>query len=224
MTLTQELELRRAELSDEGVSRFRSRHQVVATLVGSLLPLAVLALVVSVWSDQVSAIDQILPALVLLLVSGTIAADALRGDFDPFAPKLPALVMMGILFGARPIYMVATDQFSVYGIDMRPQFTSVALMGLVSTLAFIVGTAAGTSRQPRGDRERVLTSRGVLPAVLLALLGLALFGMNILRQGGNSGRASPFWPQAGPQPLSPISRIPRSTCRPRLCCSPWGRS
>ena len=95
--------------------------------------------------------------------------------------------MMGILFGARPIYMVATDQFSVYGIDMRPQFTSVALMGLVSTLAFIVGTAAGTSRQPRGDRERVLTSRGVLPAVLLALLGLALFGMNILRQGGNSG-------------------------------------
>jgi hypothetical protein len=185
MTVLQELQWSAASGTADVDMSHRSWRPVGAALVGSFLPLGVLALVVIAWSDQVSVLDQVLPALVMLITAGSVALDALRGEFDPFAPKLPAIVMLGVLFGARPMYMIATDQYSIYGIDMRSQFTSVALMGLLATVAFVIGTAVpGTVKRRAASPRLLMTSRGVFPALSLGTTGLVLFALNILRHGG----------------------------------------
>ena len=166
-----------------------------AAAAAILLPTALVALLLVTWSPDASVLDQLLPAGVLALVVGVIARDALTGRLDPFAPRLAALVTLGVLFGARPIAMVVTGDYTVYGLDMRGQFTSVALMGFLSTLAFVVGSAQGEARAAalavaRTARGRagdlVLRSRGVGPALLLGAAGLALFAVNLVRHGGLS--------------------------------------
>jgi hypothetical protein len=170
-------------------------------LVAIALPTALAVLLLVTWSPKASVLDQLLPAAVLALVVGVIAHDALAGRLDPFAPRLPALVMLGVLFGARPIAMTVTGDYTVYGLDMRAQFTSVALMGFLSTVAFVAGSVQGEARAAavaRADDERgpsagsrgrrrpdlEPTSRGVIPAVLLGILGLGLFAVNLIRNGG----------------------------------------
>jgi hypothetical protein len=147
-------------------------------------------------------IDIVLCLAVLLSAATPTFVRLRRGDFDIFEPTFGAGLMLAILFGIRPLYIVAQGRYDYLGYNTEPQLTAVIGLGLVATLSFMAGYG-GLRRKRREDgspKSQVNESRDLAElrrsvtwvALLVSALGLALFAINLLRMGPLT-KVIPLW-------------------------------
>ncbi len=159
------------------------RIQVVA--IGSWAGIVVVAAALGWW----------MVASVLLAIGVTIVAAfplVLRvreGRFDLLEPIVAGAIMLGVLFGIRPILMLVVGDLSYRDVDISPQFLFVAFLGFVGTVAFVAGyewvgrrqRVASPSEPARPMARRVAYTY----IVVLVVLSVALFLLHLSRLGSD---------------------------------------
>jgi hypothetical protein len=112
--------------------------------------------------------------------------------FDPFEPVMLFVVVYGVMFFVRPVAMLVKDDLAHHGpqraIDVSDTFDEMLILALIGAVAFLVGYALPLgkriadvgSRAPQALDE----SRATFVAILVALIGLASFGLFLALSGG----------------------------------------
>lgn len=131
-------------------------------------------------------------AVVVFALSPTMMR-VLQGRFDLFEPTFGAGLMLAILFGIRPIYLISEGQFDYLGYQIGREITAAIGLGLLGTVSFMVGYfgfrrdhLAAPDEQPRDDEPPVsaaATTTAISVGFLAGVLGLALFAVHLLRMG-----------------------------------------
>lgn len=159
-----------------------------AAVAGGLLPLIVNG------SDRVSEVA--MSIAVLGLTMGPLLVSVAQRRFDLFEPIVPASVMVAVLFGLRPLYVVSEGNYLYVGIDISHSFSTAVALGLAGTVAFVGAYWLYRPKPSRGPSESrphgALTGAAIQIGVPAAVLGAALFAVHILRLGPLSV-AIPLW-------------------------------
>jgi hypothetical protein len=147
-----------------------------------------------------------LDVLLALAVVGCASAPTIlrlrQHRFDLFEPTFAAGVMLALLFGIRPLYIIAWSQYEYLGHQTEPQLTAVIGLGLVGSASFAIGYF-WVRRGPAGDRWKAATNAIPAPSsaatrfvmlvgLLTGALGVALFALNLLRMGPLT-KVIPLW-------------------------------
>lgn len=125
-----------------------------------------------------------------------IARRVVIGTFDVFEPIVGTCVMLALLFGVRPIWMVASGDMTAYqgtrGIfDISALFTEVTALGLIGTIAFVAGYELISSRRlplqqdaPRRTRVHFDADGLRVFGIVAWVLGIGLFLVHLQLSGG----------------------------------------
>jgi hypothetical protein len=147
-------------------------------------------------------IDVVLALAVLICAAAPTLARLSRHEFDILEPNFGTAVVLALLFGIRPLYIIANGQYEYLGYNTEPQLTAVIGLGLVGTVSFMVGY--GAFRRQRFDeakppptvneldRSAALRRSVTGVAILASALGMILFALNLLRMGPLT-RVIPLW-------------------------------
>jgi hypothetical protein len=161
---------------------------IAAAVAGGLLPLIVNG------SDRVGEVAMSIAVLGLTL--GPLLWSVAQRRFDLFEPIVSASVMLALLFGVRPLYVIGDGSYQFLGKDISHSFSMAVALGLAGTVAFVGAYwlyRPKPSRRPGESRAYGgLTSAAILIGVPVALLGAALFAVNLLRMGPLS-MVIPLW-------------------------------
>jgi hypothetical protein len=164
----------------------RSRAiRVGASIVAAGLAGLILAAAYSAWT----AISVGLALCTLVAAALPLVARLRAGTFDLLEPIVGGCVVLGAIFGVRPIAMVIAGDFIYRGQDIRPEFPFTIALGLLGTLAF--AGAYEWIRARRTDISRIaeLPDARLEPAIIysyiaiLSVLSVVLFGVHLSRLG-----------------------------------------
>lgn len=147
-----------------------------------------------------------LDVILALAIVGCASAPTLlrlrQGRFDLFEPTFSAGVMLGLLFGIRPLYIIAGGDYQFLGHQTEQQLTAVLGLGLLGTASFAIGyfwfrrSSAMHAEEPAIGNHATTSSITRKSVVLVGLatsaLGLGLFALNLLRMGA-PGKVIPLW-------------------------------
>lgn len=159
-----------------------------------------LSIFISHWLDLILAVAVIVASLEPTLVR------IVRRQFDIFEPTFAAGVMLCVIFGVRPIYIIAQRQYGYLGYDVEPQLTATIGLALAGVLSFdiayeVIGPwlwkkLSGRHRPGTQPRQWIATGAirrsGWLIGAATSALGLFLFTM-YLRQLGPLDEALSLW-------------------------------
>lgn len=114
-----------------------------------------------------------------------------RGCFDVFEPVVGGTITLVVLFGIRPIYMMTSGDYTYEQMyNMQGQFTSTLVLGLIASLAFVVGYEIFVRRPAVGDRRSVPSAVNIRTiyryGMVLVSLGTALFIVHLALGGSVS--------------------------------------
>lgn len=147
-------------------------------------------------------LDIVLALAVVACASAPTVLRLRQHQFDLFEPTFAGGLMLALLFGIRPLYIIAGGQFEYLGYQTEPQLTAVIGLGLVSSASFALGYFSLLRNRPMNIEEPATTDQAapssasrravVLVALLASALGLGLFGLNLLRMGP-PGQVIPLW-------------------------------
>jgi hypothetical protein len=116
-----------------------------------------------------------------------LVARAVRRKFDPFEPIVVFALAYGVMFVARPAYMLANGELSYFGVDIRATLPRALLLALSGGVAFVCGyeLRAGRAFVPVLFRPREITTRaGVVGAMILITLALIALVVMLWPAGG----------------------------------------
>jgi hypothetical protein len=142
--------------------------------------------------------------LSLAIVGAALAPTLLRvrqHRFDLFEPTFGGGVMLALLFGVRPLYIIAGGEYDFLGHQTEGQLTAVLGLGLLGSLSFGLGyflfkrnvTAQGAEAANDRATPSLVARRSVaVVGLLTGALGLGLFALNLLRMGP-PGTVIPLW-------------------------------
>jgi hypothetical protein len=161
-----------------------------------LAPLCVVFLSLSTASVIATIGVQIDIALIIAIILSLASAMLLRlcqRSFDPFEPLFLFVLAWGVMFVARPIAMLLTDNFDFQTYDIRSGFTPMLALGLVGGLGFLggyslVGRSLARRFPPLPAKWHADTA--VTYSIVIAAIGLALFAIFIIQSGGLSALRS----------------------------------
>jgi hypothetical protein len=161
---------------------------LAASVAGGLVPVALIGI------DHVG--DVAMSVAVLGLTLGPLLARIVQRRFDLFEPIVTGSIMLALLFGVRPLYVISEGSYQYIGHDISQSFSIAVALGLVGTLAFV---GAYWLYQPSPSRGRgesrgqhAITSTAILFGVPMAILGAVLFGVYLAHLGPLS-IAIPLW-------------------------------
>jgi hypothetical protein len=127
---------------------------------------------------------------VLVVGAYPIARRIRERNFDIFEPIFGGALMLAVLFGLRPLATIAAGDFGYRGLDTSPEFTFVASLGLIGTVAFVVAYEFVARRQNvltaapnKGDALPMNRTVAYGYAGALATLSLGLFALHLTRAG-----------------------------------------
>src|SRR5216684_4544824 len=114
------------------------------------------------------------------------------GTLDIFEPIVFVNLSLGLMFVVRPLCDLATRETVHLGISVMPQFDYTLAVALVGVFAFQIGYHSRVTLDafrsyvwmlPRPSREFRPDKAGQF-GILVAVIGLGLFGMFIMQSGG----------------------------------------
>jgi hypothetical protein len=143
--------------------------------------------------------------LALAVVASALAPTLVRQRqhrFDLFEPTFGGGVMLALLFGVRPLYIIVGGQYEYLGYQTEPQITAVIGLGLLGSVAFAIGyfwfrrgrvaCGEGPTVTDEATGRPALRKSVVLVALISSVLGVGLFAVNLLRMGP-PGQVIPLW-------------------------------
>lgn len=177
-----------------GGSHFGLRSSVAAALA---LGAASGALTVRVGAATTGTLHVVLITGTVVTCLWPLVARIRTHTFDLFEPLVGGSLALLLLFGIRPAYMLMTGDFTYeHEYDMSGQFTAVAGLGFVASLAFVAGYELATP----GRGYRRVTRGAVVPTglssearrrllqigIAFSVLGTLLYMVHLIRSGGIS--------------------------------------
>lgn len=172
---------------------------LLGSKLGPIMAIVVITSVATAWlvveaASHVSMpVEFFIGVTTLGVAAYPIAHRFVTRSFDVFEPVVAGCVMLAILFGARPIWMVMSgdmtaDQGRDGIFDVSVIFTRVTVLGLVATLCFVAGyeiTARRRSVNRRAARTTEMDPDGFRAfAVVASTLGAGLFLIHLQLGGG----------------------------------------
>lgn len=109
-----------------------------------------------------------------------------RRTFDLLEPLTGAALVLAVLFGVRPLAMIAQGDFTYQRYNIEPQFATAILVGFAGTLAFVLSyslVAAGRGGPRPTDLPGGLTGRGYVFAFAVGAVSVSLFALYLASQG-----------------------------------------
>lgn len=164
---------------------------VVAAIVGS----CTLATAISLGLSSAGVLMPIASAVGVIVVSLSVPlARLLQRRFDLFEPIIGGCLVLLILFGIRPLYLIASGESTYLGYSIRDQLGNAINLGLLGTIAFVLGYLGAVGRRPgehdqaAGHVEDEVAEYGpndvsTWLALGISALGLLLFALHLLRVG-----------------------------------------
>jgi hypothetical protein len=116
-----------------------------------------------------------------------LVARALRRQFDPFEPIVIFALAYGVMFVARPAWMLAHGQLSIFGVDIRATLPRAMLLALVGAVAFVCcyEWRAGRALARALPKPREITTRaGVVGSMIFISLSLIALVVMLWPAGG----------------------------------------
>jgi hypothetical protein len=133
---------------------------------------------------------------IALVLAAPLTARVIRRRFDPFEPMVLFVLAYGVMFVARPLSMIITDQLSYEGprgsTDVSGTFVEMLVIALIGALAFVVGyeTPFGSRLANAWRGLGDITAPWVVRAALaIGGLGMASFLVFVFYSAGLSGFA-----------------------------------
>jgi hypothetical protein len=166
--------------------RGRELARAAGPLVGAAIPAAALGIAMGFTTGLPPGVGAPLAScLVLAAVAAPLARRVIKGRFDLLEPIVPAALMLGLLFGVRPLVMLATGDLTYLGAYNVGAFLDRATgLGLLGSLAFVLGYEI-VSHRPLDRHAEAGADRAVDEArlrrfiVVCSGLGLALFAVHL---------------------------------------------
>jgi len=104
-------------------------------------------------------------------------------SFDLFEPVVGASATLAVLFGLRPLSTMITEDMDYRGIYIEPQLTTVIVLGLLGTLAFVLAyETLHRVKQPELPQRswwHLHLNKVFLYAIMASILGFVLFSMHL---------------------------------------------
>jgi hypothetical protein len=137
-------------------------------------------------------LDVVLATAVVVVALGPTARRLMTGTFDVFEPTFGSGVMLALLFGVRPLYVVAQGSFDYLGYRIDSELTATVALGLVGTASFMFAynLAIREGDGLSNDAPDTVDGHSASPvpaalwlAAVSSALGLGLFFIYLLRAG-----------------------------------------
>ena len=184
---------RSAVSADRGHLR-RGSGGIGPTMVALLLSVGTGASVAALGAGHAIRPVALIATATILVAAAPIVFRLITNRFDIFEPLVGGCLMLGILFGGRPIAMLIT-QDTIYhdGTLLEPYFTEATTMGLFATVIFVVAYEFTRSRLERRPPRRPPRSyeRNLRLAydygIVVSIAGLGLFAAFLARTGSIGG-------------------------------------
>ena len=146
---------------------------------------ATLALATSAWT----AVSVVFAVLTIVVAAVPLVRRFRAGTFDLLEPIVGGSVVLAVIFGVRPLAMLPAGDFVYRDVDIRPEFPLVIALGLIGTVAFVVGYEWLAGRQGTSTTVVDRADHRLQPAIIygyiavLAVLSVVLFGIHLVRLG-----------------------------------------
>ncbi|MGE0544878.1 MAG: O-antigen polymerase, partial [Dehalococcoidia bacterium] len=155
------------------------KRKAISALIVSIVAV-ITGLVVAMLSVRMTVeIDALIAITTISVAAAPIAKRAVARSLDLLEPIVSGALTLAILFGIRPLSMMLTENGAVYyGHDVGQYFRTTIVMGLIGTLAFVLGYELAFKKSkvtPTSEMVSESNYRSTASAVVVVMSAVAVF-------------------------------------------------